>query len=55
MDASKMSRDQLKKFAAEGKKQKFDPAPWKAIQKDVQELAKGGKSLAELAKQMPEV
>lgn len=55
MDASKMSRSQLAKFVADGKKHKLDDKRWKALQKEKQDLAKGGKSLGQIATQNPTV
>lgn len=53
MDASKMTRADLQKIIATGKKGKFDPAPYKSVDKELKTFREAGKSLADLAKKNP--
>jgi hypothetical protein len=53
MDASKMTRDQLKKAVAAARKQSFDPKPYKNLQKGLKAFREGAKSLADMAKKNP--
>jgi hypothetical protein len=55
VDASKMTRDQLKKAVATARKQRFDPKPLANIKKGMKAFEDGAKKLAALAKQLPDV
>lgn len=48
-----MTRDQLKKLVASARNQKFDPSPYKQIQKGLAQFREAGKALADMAKKNP--
>ena len=54
VDPSKMTRDQLKKIVADARKVKFDPSPYKNIDKAVAAFHETGKALTELVKKNPD-
>lgn len=54
MDAAKMTRDQLKKVIASARKTKFDPSPYKNMQKGLNAFKDSAKQLAAVVKQNPD-
>lgn len=48
-----MTREQLTKMVAAARKQKFDPSPYKNVQKGLALFHQAGKALADLAKKNP--
>ena len=56
IDVEKLSPEQLKKLAAELKKgSSNDRAPYEKVKKDLKQLANGGKLLADLTKENPQI
>jgi hypothetical protein len=49
-----MTREQLKQFVVAARKQKFDPSPYKNVQKGLAAFRETGKSLLELVKKNPD-